>query len=170
MANKVGSIEIAHYEKIKPTTRQYHFTINDIHRCAIARDLIIFMLIDKLSGFPKDSSEATNVLNAIYFIYLGVMMPKCAFDVLQMTIEEAVSRLKVHEQPVKWLYLQTQDISQYIDALTIWQGKDILETFTNAKVIRQATRQIARDLMPGYAQSHHGSVDWKEISMWRLLF
>lgn len=53
----------------KVQQKQYHFTVNYIHKCTIARDIIVWMLLDELSGVvDKESYDALMTLNTSMYI------------------------------------------------------------------------------------------------------
>jgi Domain of unknown function (DUF4470) len=70
------------------------FTIVDINKCAIVRDLIVFMLVGKLSDLDMSSDEALTLRNTIFFIYMSTMMPHFMFVQLHETIDQALTCLK----------------------------------------------------------------------------
>ncbi|KAF4632283.1 hypothetical protein G7Y89_g5844 [Cudoniella acicularis] len=128
-------IDVADQENTKQAPhRTYHFTVNDIAKSSIARNLIIWMLLEDLSHLDMDSYEGTMILNTIFFIYMSTMMPAYAFEQLNQTIERALDALRNEEQPLKWLYLHHTDIPQYSEALRDWQGK-ARDIFTSKEII-----------------------------------
>jgi hypothetical protein len=106
-------IGISAFERPSKDRKRYHFTIVDINKCAIVRDLIVFMLLDKLSDLDVSSDKALTLRNAIFFIYMSTMMPHFAFVQLHETIDQALTCLKSGKQPLKWVYLHTRDIPLY---------------------------------------------------------
>lgn len=88
-------IDIANQEKTKKVVqRSYRVTVNDIARCAIARNLIVWILLDDLSEANSESNEASMLLNTIFFIHISTMMPPYAFNQLNSTIDHALDALK----------------------------------------------------------------------------
>ena len=66
--------------------RTYHFTVNDIQKSALARDLIIWMLLDELSKLKSMPEQAAlEILNTVFFIFLSTVMPSYAFAQLHKT-------------------------------------------------------------------------------------
>lgn len=164
-------IGIASHEKQpKATEKNYHFTLNDINKCALARDLINLTPLDDLSQLGNLSSdEAIEILTTVYFIFIGTMMPQAAFDLLHKTIDRALEALKTGQQLLSWVYLHQLDIKFYIEAFTLWKGPG-LTVFTNAKVISEVERQFERSQMFGvgmYVLSGHPSLN-SSSSVFRL--
>ncbi|CAG8971364.1 hypothetical protein HYALB_00006913 [Hymenoscyphus albidus] len=133
-------IGIAEVEKTK--TKKYHFTINDINKCALTRDLVVFMLLEDLSQLDPESEEHTEVLTTIYFIYLAPMIPRFVFERMQQTIDKALSALQSGSQPSKFFYLSKQHFLEYIKVLISWKGS--AQTLISPKTVIQAgTRQVS---------------------------
>ena len=122
--------------------RRYHFTMNDIHKSALARDLVTFLLLDDLSELNETSDEAWMILNTIFFVFTSTMMPEYAYTQLNSTIERALDILTSGGQPLKWLYLHKKDIPRYIAALEFWKY-NATKTTTNAKVIACVIKAMA---------------------------
>lgn len=123
--------------------RSYHFTLNDIQKSAIARDLIVWMLLDDLSNLDVDSEEADMILNTVFFIYISTMMPGYAFKQLNATIERALKVLEVKEQPLKWLYLYEKDMPLYITTLRYWKEK-ASNVFAPQEIIKKVSMAMLR--------------------------
>ncbi|CZR68941.1 uncharacterized protein PAC_18842 [Phialocephala subalpina] len=133
---------IAELEKSgKTSPRHYHFTLNDIHKTALARDLVICILLDDLSVLGEDSAEALMILNNLEHNLLrfhphhdAQVWPKYAFDQLNRTIDRALHLLRADNQPLPWLYVHEEDVPSYVGALSYWKEKAPNAT-TNAQVI-----------------------------------
>jgi tetratricopeptide (TPR) repeat protein len=141
-------IGIAEHEKKSTTKKKYYFTIIDINKCALARDLVVMMLLDDLSNLDDmDYLEAVEHLTTVYFILIGTMMPRFAFELLHETIDRAFEAIQEGNQSLSWLYLHEADKTLYAEALTIWKGPP-LEIFKNSDVIQHVTSQVAQNYMP----------------------
>ncbi|KAB8295810.1 hypothetical protein EYC80_008632 [Monilinia laxa] len=151
-------IHIAHDEEAENTSKyRYHFTLNDANRHILARDLILFKLLDKLSGLPQPGDEALKVLNTIFFTFIAPIMPECAFRQLQDTISELLNDLKGTHQALKWVHLSKEDIPLYIGALKNWTSEgQVLKTFSTEDVVMSVTR-----IMKKYYDTKHD--DFQEM-------
>jgi hypothetical protein len=70
---------ISEAERLKGSPkRKYHFTVNDIAKSALARNLVVWMLLERVAA-AVDSDERQMVLNTVFFVYLSTMMPRYAF-------------------------------------------------------------------------------------------
>ncbi|KAE8445338.1 hypothetical protein EG329_013460 [Mollisiaceae sp. DMI_Dod_QoI] len=130
--------------------RRYHFTLNDIHKAALARDLIICILLDDLSKLDENSDESLMILNTIFFIFVSTMMPKYAFDHLNLIIDRAVRSLRLGHQPLGWLYLHETDIPSYLAALNHWK-KEASNVLVNSRIMRRVSIAMARKLQSGFS-------------------
>lgn len=150
-------LDIEHHEKSgKTSPKHYHFTIVDVNKYALARDLILFMLLQDLSVIGDASSdEAILILSTIFYVWAGKMIPHCTFEHLQQTISRALVALRPKQQPVKWGHLHKQDFSLYIQALNNWQGK-AMNLYTNSAFISQVTdelRNTKASMPPGFSST-----------------
>jgi hypothetical protein len=138
--NALQTITVLAQHEAHGTTpeRRYHLTLNDIHKTALARDLIVCILLDDLSTLDAESIEAANILNTIFFTYISTMMPPYAFDQLNGTIDRALTTLKAGQQPLKWLYMHKKDIPSYITALTHWK-EEASDVFTSAEIVNKVS-------------------------------
>ncbi|KAH8665117.1 hypothetical protein BGZ60DRAFT_516386 [Tricladium varicosporioides] len=130
-------IDIANLEQIgKVKERTYHFSVNDISKSAIARNLVLWMMLDELSDLEEGGEDAVMLMNTMYFVYIGTMMPGYAFEQLCGFTEKALNMLKNREQPLKWLYLHEEDMEKYVEVLGAWIGspKDL---FTSAEIVQR---------------------------------
>lgn len=124
-----------HEERGSPR-KTYHWTIIDINKYALARDLLVFMLLRDLSGQEDfESDEAILLLTTIFYIFAGSMMPTYAFDKMQQAISKALAVLQAGHHSLDWLYIHEQDLPQYIQALTEWQDT-AMKHITNDRFIQ----------------------------------
>ncbi|TGO50050.1 hypothetical protein BCON_0193g00110 [Botryotinia convoluta] len=140
-------ISIAHEEaKGKIPKRRYHFTLNDINKHVLIRDLIILSLLDKLSQVKEQQIfESVNILNTIYFIYASCLMPKWVSEQLQEVIAELLRCLSNGQQPLEWIYLYEADIPVYIQALENWVSGGRVATAFTAKEVMESTISTMQD-------------------------
>ncbi|TGO88327.1 hypothetical protein BPOR_0169g00060 [Botrytis porri] len=140
-------ISIAHEEaKGEIPKRRYHFTLNDINKYALTRDLIIFSLLDKLSRLEEyQIFQSVYILNTIYFIYAACLMPPWVSEQLQEVIAELLTCLRNGLQPLEWIYLYEADIPSYIEALENWvSGGKVANVFT-AQEVMESTISTMQD-------------------------
>jgi hypothetical protein len=122
-------------------SKRYHFTINDINKCALTRDLLVFMLIEELLDLQNGTDEYMEVLSTIYFIYVAVIIPQYALDKMQSTIGKALDALTFGQQPSKLIYLYERHYPEYIKVLGSWRG-EALTVLTTREVFKLAKQQI----------------------------
>jgi predicted transposase YbfD/YdcC len=140
---------IAELEKARKIPhRQYHITLNDIHKAALARDLVICLLLEDLSKVDENSDDGLMILNTIFFIFISTMMPAYAFDHLNQTIDRALGSLKAGRQPLKWLYLHKKDLPDYLAALGYWRDT-APKVLTNRRIMTKVAVAMMQKL-PGH--------------------
>ncbi|ESZ96903.1 hypothetical protein SBOR_2697 [Sclerotinia borealis F-4128] len=127
-----GFAELEKKHRLKQ--KQYHLSMIDVNKYALTRDLIMFMLLEELSGLETNSEEAEEVLTTLFFVFIAVIIPRVAFDHLHRTIERALSALQSGLQPLIWMYLHEEDFHLYIQSLKSWKGK-ALTIFTIAAAV-----------------------------------
>jgi hypothetical protein len=120
-------IEIAAHErssKKKEDQKDYHFTIVDIKSPAVARDLVVLMLLDELSELAHDAAKAkaSKVLMCLFYTYLSAIMPSSLHEVLQDKIGKAKDALEKNTLPqfIEIPDMYRADIICYLDD---WQRK-----------------------------------------------
>lgn len=124
---------IAVYHQRGPKANQrIHFTILDHKPAVIARDLIIFALLDSLAqpGFSVQRmgslSKADRILfketlSTISYLYTTQVIPAYAWALLQKTIERILESFQKNEQPIPWVYVPTSVQQTICQSLTSWQ-------------------------------------------------
>lgn len=92
-----------HEKKRKGPSRKYHFVINDINKCVLARDLVIFTLLNELKdldprlddwGVVRGSELGLEILATLCYVYIATMMPKFVFDHLRRVIDRVLRIIK----------------------------------------------------------------------------
>lgn len=105
-------------------TRTYHATINDIKANALVRDLVVFYLLDDLSALKGCKSEKrAQLLETIFFLYVGAIVPKYVSDRIQHTISRVILALQSGNDILKWVHVYERDKAKLIASLTSWQGE-----------------------------------------------
>ena len=118
-------IEIARLEEKddKPSRRKYHATVNDIKDVALARNLVIFYLLDDLSRTSHLSpDQLTEQLAALFFVFSAAVMPPYVADRVQDTIKRAASALRSGTDLLPWVHIPACDKEAIVQCLESWQG------------------------------------------------
>ncbi|KAJ8067787.1 hypothetical protein OCU04_003385 [Sclerotinia nivalis] len=115
--------------------RKYHFVANDLNKCALTRDLIIWKLLDELSTLAHDSDQGLMALATIFFIYESYLIPKYIHENLRAIMENILVILEKGDSPLPWVSLHAHDIPKYIEVLKHWICGDF-ENFTTSKVMQ----------------------------------
>jgi hypothetical protein len=120
---------IASDEAKSPSTRHYHFTINDIKPEVFARNLLFFMLLGKLAeALPPSNAKSANLsksaslaLTTLYYIFIGQLMPPEIHDHLQSVIQLTLERLKQTTTLPQWIKIYQKDVQSTRSALQSWK-------------------------------------------------
>ena len=104
-----------------PLKRKYHFTLNDSNCTAIARNLVLLVLLDELACLTDiPQVERTEIYTTVYYIFAGVIIPRYAFERLLHTVDSLVGRLRNDEPVLPWLRIHDSDRLHLINALESW--------------------------------------------------
>ncbi len=119
----------------KVPKRKYHILANDIQKSALARDLVIWMLLDEMKEMEESKEEERElVLNALFFVFIGTLIPRFIFERVLETIGRAIEALGKGKQPLEWLFVHEKDFKPYIEALEYWRG-EARKTFTSTEMM-----------------------------------
>lgn len=109
-------IDVADHERrLDSPKRDYHFTIIDINKCTITRNLIVLILLDELAGHDEGSDEALALLSTLYYVFIAPLIPRYAFRRLHEIISRALAALKAGTQPLRFVYCHINDMAKYIE-------------------------------------------------------
>ncbi|TGO68988.1 hypothetical protein BOTNAR_0017g00340 [Botryotinia narcissicola] len=150
--------------------RKYHFVANDINKCALTRNLIIWKLLDDLSTLSHDSDEGMMALATIFFIYEANIMPNYIHEYLSAIMEkilvilqENYDRLQSQQDerciilwsfslclkhgnsPLEWVSLHASDMAKYIGVLYHWLNKsdEGSYSFTTSEAMRGIREELS---------------------------
>ena len=157
-------IEHFEFEHRDAPRRKFHFTINDVKVPAIARDLVIFALLQDLAELEDTrSGHASLILGTLHYVFSGAVMPAVAHGHLQFIIRRILNNLENAEQPLPWLYILTDDFPSIMRCLRYWLDEvlklysasdmvDIVANFMRTRVEEEVTPNMkAEDTV--YVQS-----------------
>ncbi|KAK7711434.1 hypothetical protein SLS64_005458 [Diaporthe eres] len=113
--------------------QRLHCTILDLKPAVLARDLIIFALLDEVAqtGFslqtmsklsPEKRLHIQETLSVVSYIYLTQVMPAYAWERLQKTIKRLLDAFERHEQAIPWAYVPSVVHQSVSRALLSWQA------------------------------------------------
>ena len=111
-------------EKRETRKRRYHCTINDIKAAALARDLLVFQLLDELINLDDISQDQRpQLLTTIFFLYAGVVVPPYVADRIQTTIQRVIQGLRSGTSNLDWVHICERDKPALLKSLQTWQGE-----------------------------------------------
>ncbi|KAL1970428.1 hypothetical protein VTN77DRAFT_4072 [Rasamsonia byssochlamydoides] len=133
VAQKTGADELS---RVK---RRYHFTLNDLKAGALARDMVLFALLDELAvARDLPSLERLQRYAVVFYIFIGAIMPRFAFDHLNRVIDMLVEKLDRKEPILPWLRLYESDRAELLRALRSWRSDALLSLYSTADIISMA--------------------------------
>jgi len=123
-------------------TRKYHITINDIKPETLARDLLMFFLLNDL-GCIKDSSEheRRDILTTTFFLYIASVVPQRVSGRIQVIIDRVIAALQSKKGIPEWIHIYERDKVQLIKTLRSWRG-NLKTRHTVAEVVRLHTKYL----------------------------
>lgn len=131
--------------------RRYHFTMCDDQARVFARDLVLFSLLDELATARWDTPVhlRMELYTVVYFVYLGVVMPRFAHERLMQAIEAVIEWLDQdsEKQVLPWLRLSDDSRAEILRVLRSWQS--LAESSSTANVLDEAATQLADELDTG---------------------
>ena len=82
-----------------PSTKRYHFTVNDVKIQTTARNLIILWLLQDLTSVSGASSAAELTVTTIFYAFCSHIMPRIIFEHMQSVITALIVELNT-ESPM----------------------------------------------------------------------
>lgn len=115
--NMLETMNVYAIDGPKATTQRLHFTILDHKPAILARDFILFSLLDDISrslGSPLSAMHSfsnaqrthlTETLSVLSYLFVAQIMPAYVWDQLQATIQRLLASFSNHEQPISWVHI-----------------------------------------------------------------
>ena len=133
------------------STRKYHFAINDIMAPTLAKNIIIFYILQDLTT-SEENFDKSLTLAAIFYIYCSQIMPPFAYNYLQITIETIIKALDSGSSVLDWLFLGVPERSVVREVLVSWKeeaGNLCSSSEISASVVRENEefRQSTRGIL-----------------------
>ncbi len=149
-------IHIADYERTyePSSTRKYHFAINDIMAPTLARNLIIFYMLQDLTTL-KENFDKTLKLASIFYIFCAQIMPPFAYNHLQTTIETIIKALDSGSSLLDWLFLGVPERSAVRKALVSWkeEGENLCSTSEITASVVQVNQEMRQAKVDIFGES-----------------
>ena len=130
-------IETARLETVysRPPKRKYHVTINDLKAPALARDLVMFYLLDDLAKMKSSGGELeTEHCTVIFYLFTASILPPFAARRIQDTIKRVEKALGSDEDLLPWIHINNDSRDAILKSLRYWQ-KDLKSIYTVAKMV-----------------------------------
>ncbi|KAL1633607.1 hypothetical protein SLS56_002755 [Neofusicoccum ribis] len=141
-----------------PTLR-YHFTVIDIKAHAVARDLVIFMLLEELAkeSTKTNLEECEEVLATLFYVYGAVIMPPRAYERLRRTMIATMALLEGTSGTTPWLLIFEKQHGSIKAVLVSWLH-DAEQRCPTRMIRRIATKKsFRRDAKSRYRGQYTGN-------------
>ena len=100
----------------------YHITAVDINLTTIARTIIMFVLLDKLSNTEEGSNEQDVLSTTLAYSFAAAIMPPYVIDELEEAVRESITALEDPQHDfVTCLYVPQCQRKAIVDLLKRWQ-------------------------------------------------
>ncbi|KAI9929695.1 hypothetical protein AWENTII_009458 [Aspergillus wentii] len=130
------------------SSKKYHFTINDIKPVVLARNLVLFSMLDDLAVNTHLSEiERLERLSIVYYVFATQIMPRFAFDHLYKVIDSIIETLETKAPVIPWVRVYDTDKPLILDALRAWKSTDLLNLTSTGKLISQTVSTMMTDDM-----------------------
>ena len=145
-------MHIADYEQTSEpkSTRKYHFAINDIMAPTLARNLIIFYMLQDLTT-SEENLDKSLTLAAIFYVFCSQIMPPFAYNHLQTTIETIIRALDSGSSILDWLFLGVPERSAVRKSLVSWKGE--AENLCSTSEIRASVVRVNEEMRQATRES-----------------
>jgi hypothetical protein len=143
-------VMIAESESRAPSKRTFRITVNDIKPHVIARNLVIWLLLDELT---KNEDSSLEIINAVFFIFCTAIMPAGAYGWLQSTISKAIRALETGTGMPSWVKVPSSDHPLVLQVLESWKNK-APQLYSNSFFVTETLRAMHRSepfSMDGYS-------------------
>lgn len=132
-----------------PLKRKYRFSLNDRNHEAIARNLVLLVLLDELACLTEISqAERTEIYTTIYYLFAGVIIPRYASDRFIHTVDSIVGRLRNNEPILPWLQIHDSDNLHLISALQSWLDIESNNRLSMSNVLDRTVQSLCNTNMP----------------------
>lgn len=129
-------------EFLRLPTRKYHLTINDIKPETLARDLLMFFLLNDLGRIKElGENKRRDILTTIFFLYIASVVPQRVSGHIQVTIERVVAALQSGNGIPTWVHIYERDKVLLLKTLNSWHG-NLKIRHNVAEVMRVHTKYL----------------------------
>ncbi|EGG07424.1 uncharacterized protein MELLADRAFT_85823 [Melampsora larici-populina 98AG31] len=150
--------------KSHESDQRLHLTILDVKPAILARDLILFALLDDISltmglsrqeAFQLDQRQPNQLLetlNTASYFYMAQVMPAFAWERIQAIIQRLLDSFDNSKQPIPWVYIPATVQAAVRPRLEAWKqehtGPYSTEAFREITALDKLQAQMARIHMP----------------------
>ncbi|KAL8866624.1 MAG: hypothetical protein Q9174_006190 [Haloplaca sp. 1 TL-2023] len=137
-------IDITRFEETHkgPSKRKFHMTVNDHKASMLARDLVMFYLLDELSNLiPDGGPQEVECLTVIFYLFAGAIVPPFVAQKIQDTVKRAYDALCSGDDVLEWVQVDNRSMGAICKSLDSWQD-NLKSTFTTSSIVAISTKQV----------------------------
>ncbi|KAL8673296.1 MAG: hypothetical protein Q9168_002294 [Polycauliona sp. 1 TL-2023] len=134
-------IEIVRLETIdsRPAKRKYHATINDLKAPTLARNLIMFYLLDDLAQFKAaDAARRFEQLTVIFYLFTASIMPPFVAGKIRQAVSRAEQALLSSTDLLPWAHVDQSSRDAVLQSLKFWQ-QDLKQSYPAQTLVEMST-------------------------------
>jgi hypothetical protein len=150
-------------KKLETKKMRFYFTLNDVKHEVLARDLIFFLLLERLCSelatgeIVKDhrmvQEPAKKTLLTLTYIYIAQIVPPEVHDDLKAVLTTAIGILLSRASLPAWIDISNEDAKAIIPILKNWQH-EVTKAFPTAKFIQGARKAPPQENRHAFSKGH----------------
>lgn len=119
-------IHVADQAIRKNSRTQFHFTITDITAMAIARNIVMFLLLDELAeSIAGGDSKSSKLVTALCYVYIAPVMPPDIYQTMQECISKGIDALEGRQALPAYLEVAPANRDAILTGLRSWQDETL---------------------------------------------
>ena len=115
----------------------------DLKGSAIARDILVFILLLELTKDSQASTEREEILATLFYLYGALIMPLKAYERLQWAIRLALADLNQSHSALPWLSILRKDHDAIKRSLLNWQA-EVIKHFSTKRILAKHRSDVAQ--------------------------
>ncbi|KAK7681418.1 hypothetical protein QCA50_015510 [Cerrena zonata] len=110
--------------KRQKSSFRVHLTLLDIQPTALARDLVILLLLNQLTDKPITELQRAEIMATAVYTFAGVLMPYYCYNRFQKVVQDLLQTLRDGKPSLPpWLHIVKSSIPGIVKSLNHWKSK-----------------------------------------------
>ncbi|KAK0437373.1 hypothetical protein EV421DRAFT_1828683 [Armillaria borealis] len=99
-----------------------HLTLLDIHPTTLARDLVLFVLMDDLIASRNSEEDEAEIKATLFYTYFGILMPSYCHHRFQSVVKRLINGFQATPLIVPaWIHVDAGAVPRIVRSLTFWR-------------------------------------------------